>query len=126
MLSAVCIGTKDTARARSFHDGVLGSIGMTRIYSEADALGYAGSDGLVTVSVVTPFDDRPATAGNGTQVDVQSPDVTGIRAVHAAALAQGGFDEDAPGPRRYHPDDYGACVRDPDGNKLHVRLARSG
>ena len=40
---------------------------------------------------------------------------------HAAALANGGSDEGAPGLRpNYHADYYGAYVRDPDGNKLQA------
>ena len=38
---------------------------------------------------------------------------------HAAALANGGSSEGAPGLRpQYHADFYAAYVRDPDGNKL--------
>ena len=40
---------------------------------------------------------------------------------HAIALAHGGACEGAPALRpHYHPDYYGAYVRDPDGNKLCV------
>lgn len=39
-----------------------------------------------------------------------------VDAFHAAALAAGGRDNGAPGPRPYyHPDYYGAFVLDPDG-----------
>ena len=42
-----------------------------------------------------------------------------VRAFHAAALANGGTDEGAPGVRlHYVPGFYAAYVRDPDGNKL--------
>jgi predicted lactoylglutathione lyase len=42
-----------------------------------------------------------------------------VDAFHAAALAAGGSDEGAPGLRaHYHPNYYGAYVRDLDGNKL--------
>lgn len=42
-------------------------------------------------------------------------------AFHAAALSNGGTDEGAPGLRAYyHPNYYGAYVRDPDGNKLQA------
>jgi predicted lactoylglutathione lyase len=44
-----------------------------------------------------------------------------VRAVHAAALANGGACEGKPGLRpEYHPHYYGAYFRDPDGNKLAV------
>jgi len=39
----------------------------------------------------------------------------------AAALDNGGSDEGAPGLRpHYHPNYYGAYVRDPEGNKLQA------
>ena len=44
-----------------------------------------------------------------------------VDAFHAAALAHGGTDEGAPGLRpQYHPNYYGAYVRDPDGNKIQA------
>jgi len=44
-----------------------------------------------------------------------------VDAFHAAALAAGGTHEGPPGIREhYHPDYYGAYVRDLDGNKLCV------
>jgi hypothetical protein len=41
-----------------------------------------------------------------------------VRAFHDAALATGGKDEGAPGPRAFSPTAYAAYVRDPVGNKL--------
>jgi predicted lactoylglutathione lyase len=49
-----------------------------------------------------------------------APSRAAVDAAHAAAIAAGGYDEGAPGPRTsYAPDYYGAYIRDPDGNKLH-------
>jgi predicted lactoylglutathione lyase len=43
----------------------------------------------------------------------------GVDAFHAAALANGGSSDGAPGLRlNYAPDFYAAYVRDPDGNKI--------
>ena len=51
------------------------------------------------------------TAENRAQVD----------AFFAAGLAAGGTDNGAPGVRaHYHPDYYGAFVRDPDGNNIEA------
>ena len=44
-----------------------------------------------------------------------------VDAFHAAALAAGGVDNGAPGPRpQYHPGYYGAFVIDPDGNNVEA------
>lgn len=42
-----------------------------------------------------------------------------VRAAWEMAIAMGGFDEGAPGPRpQYSKDYFGAYCRDPEGNKL--------
>jgi catechol 2,3-dioxygenase-like lactoylglutathione lyase family enzyme len=44
-----------------------------------------------------------------------------VRAFHEAALAAGGTDNGEPGIREiYHPDYYGAFVRDPDGHNIEA------
>ncbi|MDL5030781.1 VOC family protein [Pelomonas sp. APW6] len=44
-----------------------------------------------------------------------------VDAFHRAALAAGGTDNGAPGLRpHYHPDYYGAFVRDPDGHNIEA------
>ncbi len=44
-----------------------------------------------------------------------------VDAFYHAALAAGGRDNGAPGPRpHYHPDYYGAFVLDPDGHNIEV------
>ncbi len=123
MLSGVCIGTNDIEAAGTFYDAVLATVGMRRVLSEADELGYAGADGRVTVFVILPFNEKPATFGNGTQFMFYAPDADAVRVFHETALQCGGTDEGAPGPRGYHPDYFGAYVRDLDGNKLNVSVS---
>jgi len=44
-----------------------------------------------------------------------------VRAFYSAAMAAGGTDNGAPGVRAvYHPDYYGAFVRDPDGHNIEA------
>ncbi|WJS02485.1 VOC family protein [Roseibium aggregatum] len=123
MLSGVCIGANDLSAAGRFYDEVLATIGMKRFFSDPRELGYAGADGRISLFVLLPFDGRAATSGNGTQVMFYAPDAEAVRAFHAAALRCGGRDEGAPGPRSYHPDYFGAYVRDLDGNKLNVSVS---
>ena len=69
--------------------------------------------------VLRPHDKKDATPGNGAMVAFEAATRAAVDAFHAAALAGGGSDEGPPGLRtHYHPDYYGAYVRDPEGNKL--------
>ncbi|HZY11589.1 MAG TPA: hypothetical protein VFE89_02330 [Beijerinckiaceae bacterium] len=44
-----------------------------------------------------------------------------MREFHARALANGGRDDGAPGPRKGEMTDYfGTFIRDPDGNKIEA------
>ncbi len=123
MLSGICIGTNDLTAAGRFYDAVLATIGMTCTHSEEHERAYAGADGRTTFFVVDPYDGAAATHGNGTQVMFYAPDAEAVRAFHAVALRCGGTDEGAPGLRAYHPDYFGAYVRDLDGNKLNVSVS---
>ena len=122
MLSGVCIGTNNLTAAGDFYDEVLATIGMHCAFTEADERGYAGADGNITFFILLPFNKQPATFGNGTQTMFYAPNADAVQAFHAAAIRCGGTDEGLPGPRDYHPDYYGAYVRDLDGNKLNVSV----
>ena len=50
-----------------------------------------------------------------------APDRQAVAAFHEAALASGGTDNGAPGPRPiYHEHYYGSFVTDPDGNNVEA------
>lgn len=120
MFSHVTLGSNDPARARAFYDVVMGAIGHQRLFVIGDTTAY----GLMVgpkLFVGPPFDGQTATNGNGTHVAFIVDDRAMVDAFHAAALAAGGSDEGPPGLRpHYHPNYYGAYVRDPDGNKLQA------
>ena len=68
-----------------------------------------------------PIDKNSASVGNGITIGLDAADRASVDAAYAAAMKSGGKDEGAPGLRaHYHPNYYGAYVRDPDGNKLCV------
>jgi len=123
MLSGICVGTDDLLAASKFYDVVLATIGMRCVLAELHERAYAGADGRTVFFVVVPFDGQKASFGNGTQVMFYAPDNDAVRAFHATALRCGGSDEGAPGLRSYHPDYFGAYVRDLDGNKLNVSVS---
>lgn len=126
MYSHVTLGTNDMDRALPFYRAVLGAVGLDR--HRADPAGAwagwfatddTGPGATPNFWLVRPLDRRPASAGNGVTIAFEAADRAAVDRFHAAALAHGGADEGAPGLRpHYHPDYYGAYVRDPDGNKL--------
>ena len=71
--------------------------------------------------VYSPYDGRSASAGNGSMIAFLSPTIAAVDFSYAAGIAAGGISEGEPGPRpRYGEDYYGAYIRDPDGNKVHI------
>jgi predicted lactoylglutathione lyase len=70
------------------------------------------------VSVITPFDKKPATVGNGTMVAIAVASPEKVQEMHAKALELGGTDEGAPGLRM--APFYAGYFRDLDGNKLNA------
>ena len=122
MLSHVSIGVTDVARARAFYDAVLAPLDVDLKFGGDDHAGY----GPVTTPapmfwVLLPFDDEPATVGNGTHVAFLAPSRKGVDALHRLALEHGGKDEDVQGLRPHYHEHYcSAYVRDLDGNKLQT------
>ena len=122
--SHVTVGTSSMNRALRFYDAALAPLGLVRKRTAKIALAYAPEDfsGLnEPFWVVRPLDGQSASAGNGVTVAFDAPTRAAVDAFHAAALAAGATDEGPPGLRtHYHPNYYGAYVRDPDGNKIQA------
>ena len=120
MFSHVTLGTNDFAKAERFYDAVMGVLGHPVMFKASGTAAYGTPTGP-KVFIVPPFDGKAAQSGNGVHVAFLVTDRATVDSFHQAALAHGGSDEGAPGPRpHYHPNYYGAYVRDPDGNKLQA------
>ena len=65
-----------------------------------------------------PYDGNPPLPGNGVHIAYTVDTRAKVDAFHAAALANGGSDEGAPGERGNGY--YVAYWRDPDGNKMNA------
>ncbi len=120
MLAAICLGTNSLIKAGVFYDCVLATLGMARLIENDIEIGYGILNQDPTFWVLLPYNKKPASSGNGSQVMLRalSPEV--VNNFYTAALKLGGQDEGAPGLRDYADHYYGAYVRDLDGNKLHV------
>ena len=126
MFSHVTVGCRDLARAAAFYDAVLIPLGLRRRAVTPDggpaaACWITPGQVLPRFYVFMPFDGRPATVGNGSMTAFQAPSPGAVDAAHAAGLAASGTCDGPPGPRsHYGPGYYGAYLRDPDGNKIHL------
>jgi catechol 2,3-dioxygenase-like lactoylglutathione lyase family enzyme len=105
------------AKARAFYDAVLAPLGYKRIKDLGDR-GSCWGQSAEEFLVLTPADGKPACAANGGTVSFEAPSRAAVAGFHQAALAAGGKDEGAVGPRGFWPNAYAGYVRDPDGNKL--------
>ncbi len=120
MYSHVTIGSNNIARSMEFYEPTLATLGIELFFEHDSALGFGEVRGT-RLWIMQPFDGDAASIGNGTHIAFLAPDREVVRAFYAVALAHGGTDEGAPGPRpQYHKNYYGAYVRDPDGNKLQA------
>lgn len=124
IISHITIGHTDIERERTFYLAVLGTLGITELPEEGDAMsagfGLAGFQ-LPVVYVQPTFDGRPATWGNGTHTAFAAPSRNSVDRFHAAALAHGGTCDGPPGLRPHYSEHYyGAYVRDAVGNKLQA------
>jgi len=133
MFSHVTVGSHDFARAVAFYDPVLATIGLKRVHSYAEH-GWAGwmvadapsVEGGPTFWVGRPANGQPPAPGNGCMTAFRAPTRKAVDEFHATALALGATDEGKPGIRmHYHPNYYGAYLRDLDGNKLCVVCHKS-
>lgn len=124
MFSHIQLGARDLPQMIAFYDAVLAPLGLTRMPDQNDS-GPAGAGWQLAGQpwpqffVQLPFNGQPASWGNGTQVSFLAASNAQVDAAWGKAVALGGKDEGAPGPRpQYTPGYYGAYCRDPEGNKL--------
>ena len=119
MIGYVTVGTNDLARAARFYDAIAAEMGTGRMM-EFDSFIAWGTPGGGSVKRLGGGDARAAaTVGNGVMVALEASDAAQVDRLYAVALAHGGSDEGAPGPRG-DGGFYAAYFRDPDGNKLNA------
>jgi catechol 2,3-dioxygenase-like lactoylglutathione lyase family enzyme len=120
MFSHITLGTADWPRARPFWIAVMQVLGHPILFEPERGIAFGLPVGPKTF-VGPPYDGNAPQPGNGVHIAYVVGSRATVDAFHAAALANGGSDEGAPGLRpHYHPNYYGAYVRDPHGNKLQA------
>ncbi len=106
---------RDLEASRRFYRAVLDVLGVP---IGGNGEGYFWADELF-VSTADSVAARGELTGRH-HLAFQARDAAMVDAFHRAALASGGTDNGAPGPRPYHPGYYAAFVLDPDGNNIEA------
>jgi catechol 2,3-dioxygenase-like lactoylglutathione lyase family enzyme len=119
MIDHVSVAVADLARSTAFYESVLAPLGLKKLVTREATIGFGKRYpefwinlrvGLVRVAEST-----------GVHICLRAPDEAAVRTFHAEALARGGRDAGAPGPRQAAMTAYfGAFIFDPDGNKIEA------
>jgi predicted lactoylglutathione lyase len=119
MIGYVTLGTNDMEKAAKFYDALAKEMGVGRMMDFDQFVAWGEMGGAPGIAATKPFDGQAASVGNGVMVALQAEDTHQVQRLYDLALANGGSDEGAPGPRG---DDgfYAGYFRDPDGNKLNA------
>jgi catechol 2,3-dioxygenase-like lactoylglutathione lyase family enzyme len=122
MIDHIGLAVKDMDRAKAFYIGALKPLGigvimqMTAEQTGADAHAGFGKDDKAFFWIGTGNKPR-----GGAHVAFTAQTRAEVDSFYRAALAAGGRDNGAPGPRpHYHEHYYGAFVLDPDGNNIEA------
>ena len=118
MIGYVTLGTNHRDRSAKFYDALCGELGVGRMMENDQFIAWGKPGGGAGIGLTKPFDGNAATVGNGVMVALEARDEAQVQRLYDLALANGGSDEGAPGPRG--EGFYAGYFRDPDGNKLNA------
>jgi catechol 2,3-dioxygenase-like lactoylglutathione lyase family enzyme len=117
MIGYVTLRTNDIDTARGFYDALLGEMGAKRIVDDGHITLWGTNPRQGLLGVIKPYNGEAASIGNGTMAAIAVESVEMVGQMHAKALALGGSDEGAPGPRGKRKTEFAYC-RDLEGHKL--------
>jgi len=119
MISHVSIGVADFGRSKRFYDAALGALGYRCVFEGGGYMAYGTDAPEFWVAQIEHV--LGSQAGSGLHICFEAPNRAAVDAFHAAALAQGGADNGAPGLRPdYSADYYAAFAVDPDGWRIEA------
>lgn len=118
MIGYMTLGTNDLPRATAFYDALLAEIGIKRMMDFGRGYAWGVSMDKPALAIMKPFDEKPATVGNGVMAAIVVDSRDKVDRVYRKALELGGKDEGPAGPRG--EGFYAGYFRDLDGNKLNV------
>lgn len=109
------LGTNNLGTSVKFYDSLFEQTEFNRVLSTERMAFWQGSDKDSAFAIAIPYDEQPATNGNGTMIGFGVGSSDEVKRLHKKAIELGGICEGAPahrGPR------FSAYVRDLDKNKI--------
>ena len=127
MIDHITFGVSDFARSTGFYDAAFAPLGVGRLFDVPPE--HTGGVKVTGYGDTRPWfwiAEQDATRGK-LHVALQADSRATVDAFYHAALAAGGRDNGAPGPRpHYHADYYGGFVLDPDGHNIEAVCHAAG
>jgi catechol 2,3-dioxygenase-like lactoylglutathione lyase family enzyme len=117
MIDHISVQTDDFAAATAWYDAVLAPLGYARVMNFGGVAGYGPVDGIPAFWLGAASDP----GGRQTHIAFSAVDRDAVLAFHRVAIEVGS--EVLHEPRvwpEYHPNYFGAFVRDPDGNNVEA------
>jgi predicted lactoylglutathione lyase len=112
-LNYTVLGTNNMDAAIKFYDSLFDKTELTQVLAngrmtlwQCEAFAFA---------VATPFNEEPATNGNGTMIGINVDSKDEVKRLHSKAIELGGTCEGEPNVRSSR---FSAYIRDLDKNKL--------
>ncbi len=122
LLRSIChasVGTNDLASAKSFYTPVLATLGIDIVSVYDNAIAYG--KGYPEFWLQQPFDQLPATNGNGVHFGFVALSQQQVDDFYHCAIRLGARCNGKPGARpEYGEPYYGCFVIDLDGNKIEA------
>lgn len=117
MIGYVTLGVSNLEKSRQFYRDVLSGTGAGLFHETERSAFFGKSRDEPLLAICIPYNEQPASFGNGTMVAFQLDAIDQVDGAYARAIALGGTCEGPPGYRVENVF-YAAYVRDLDGNKL--------
>lgn len=106
-------GTNNKETAVAFYDELFDGCGLNKIQEQGRMVLWGNDEFMF--SIAEPFDESPASNGNGTMLGFHVEAIEEVNRLHKKALELGGSSEGDP---RMRSNMHSAYVRDLDNNKI--------
>jgi len=128
MIDHLGFSVSDYERAKAFYAKALAPLDYSLIMEvTAEQTGHAAAAGFGANGKPDLWFGAEGAMNKPVHIAILAKDRATVDAFYKAAIAAGGRDNGAPGPREhYHPGYYGAFVLDADGNNVEAVCHRSG